>query len=595
MVRVSEYISNGTGKKFDREAEERITSMLRNTVGAALLALSLVLAACGGQMAAPSPAAEVVPTPPAVQIGTSYKDAAEPCPTCTGGMPAEDLTATPKLGGVVRTMGSGISRFDPCCSRNVNPERVVATLWGNGLVRWDLKCNCPAPDLAESWEVSSDLLTYTFKLRAGVKFHNRPPVNGRALTAEDVRWSIARNSGFQLDSKQIAQMGSFFKTLKDIQVVDPSTVRIVLKSPDVNLLRNLMYEFMTVQAKEAAIDGDFEKLESLIGTGPFMPTIITNVGLNTFVKNPDYWEKGKPYLDGVNYLTGADAATNIAAYQSKQLDWLTVGYPAVRPLLGSAERRYYSSRNVVGAGGWFMNMTIPPFDNLKVRQAFNLAVDREQLIAATGGPEAQYYFGFLGAWQPWHWSEQKWDTMPGYAKGAAKEAEREQARKLLAEAGFPNGLSFTCECSSAATDELMLQQVKAVGFNVTIRRVADNVQETAAYMKDKQMGSTAKGAGHVPDFAFVGQFLCGSGSNMSSVCDEQLQKLYEQEIAEPDEKKRVALFEQIQQRLFDLMPVAPGIRGVTIQTTYKYVRNWRNGFYQSLSNGWDVANWWLDK
>lgn len=576
---------------------------IRYLATTAIAALSLGVAAC----TAPPPAVEVVkdvpptPAPISVQIGADYRTAKEPGINDIGGIPPEDLTATPKKGGMVNLNGRDISRFDPCCAQNINVERLVTTLWGNGVVRWDLKCNCPAPDLAESWTVTPDGLTYTFKIRTGVKFHNKPPVNGRAMTIEDVRWSVARNSGFDLGAGKIAQMGSFFKTLKTVEAVDATTLRITLKQVDVNLLRNLMYEYLTVLPKEAADSkGDFEKIESLIGTGPFMPTLVTNIGTNKFEKNPNYWEQGKPHLDGITLLAGADAATTTAAFKAKQLDHLQTGFSSAKAFFGDASIRYYSSKGTaVGTGGYFMNMKKAPFDNLKLRQAFNLAIDRHQIITIAGGPDAAYFFGFLGAWQPWHWSEAKWNTMPGYAKtGPAKDAEIEQGKKLVIEAGYPNGISFKCECGGGAGDEVVLQMLKKVGINMVVDTAASgqNLNEYASYMKDKEAGATSKGGGHIPDFALIGQFLCDGISNMSSICDDEIERLHKAQLKEFDEKKRVELFDKIQQRLFDLMPAATTTRGANYQMSYKYHRGWRNRMYESgPSNGWDAANWWLDK
>lgn len=571
--------------------------MHRNIAGIALLVLSLGVAACGG--AAPAPVArEEPPTPAPFQAGTSYKDAKEPGISDIGGIPPEDFTATPKYGGVVNAHGVNLSRIDPYFARTVNAERFIATLWATGLVRWDLKCNCPAPELAESWEISADGLTYNFKLRKGVKFHNRPPVNGREVTVEDIKWSMERATDLGLKNPaKIPNRRTYFLAVKEFQAVDPSTFRITMKQPDVNLLRNLMYEYLVVLPKEAEIGGDFEKTESLIGAGPFIPEIVQNTGLSRFKKNPDYYVQGKPYLDGITYLAGADAATIVAAYRSKQINWAVLSHQNAKPFFGDPAMRIYSTKGtVVGTGGYFMNMKVKPFDNIKVRQAFNLALDRWQMIDALVGSDGAYPYGFLGNWQPWHWSQDRIKTLPGFAQGAAKAPEIEQAKKLLAEAGFPNGLDVICECNPGAQTEIMLQQVKKAGFNVMLNQVSDNLNETREYMKDKQFTSTAAGAGHVPDYTLVANFLCESLSNMSQICDEEIERLYKAEIAEFDEPKRIELFNKIQQRLQDLMPLAFTHRGISYHLSYKDVRGWRNpAFDVGRGNGWDAINLWLDK
>ncbi len=202
----------------------------------------------------------------------------------------------------------------------------------------------------------------------------------------------------------------------------------------------------------------------------------------------------------------------------------------------------------------------------------------------------------LGAWQPWHWSRQKMDSLPGFAKGEAKKKEVEEAKKLLADAGFANGLTVTCECEDPVQDALMIEQMKRVGVTVKIHDALQNIQTATPYMKDKQMAGDQSGGGHTPDFALINAWLCDSPNNMSNLCDSEIESLYKKASAEQDQQKRIDLLDKVQQRLWDIMPMSSLGRFIYYVPAYKYVRGWRNNFYDlGWVHGNDSIGVWLDK
>src|SRR5436190_973300 len=165
-------------------------------------------------------------------------------------------------------------------------------------------------DLAESWTQPNDT-TYVFKLRRGARWHNKPPVNGREVTAEDVKLSIERFMTVK------GNANAFMLQMVDrVETPDRLTVKITLKEPFAWFLDMLAYPLSVVVLAPECIDkfGDLKKVESVVGTGPWMlDSYRPNVGL-TFVRNPSYFIPGLPYIDRVEMTVDEDNASRIAAF-----------------------------------------------------------------------------------------------------------------------------------------------------------------------------------------------------------------------------------------------------------------------------------------
>ena len=218
----------------------------------------------------------------------------------------------PKYGGIIRMAEREPPNLDPHLSISFNPQNIGSLIY-NGLVRfpygheqkdpYDLTI---MPDLAERWEYTDDK-TVVFYLRKGVKFHNKPPVNGREVKAQDVKYSLERfaaKSGFR----------ARFDDVDRVEVVDDYTVKIVTKHPFAPLLVNLAspsHNFIFPKEAEEKY-GDFNKAEAAIGTGPFILERYERGVKLVFKRNPDYYIKGLPYVDGIEWQITPDAAARVA-------------------------------------------------------------------------------------------------------------------------------------------------------------------------------------------------------------------------------------------------------------------------------------------
>ncbi|MEQ8298624.1 MAG: ABC transporter substrate-binding protein [Nitratireductor sp.] len=305
-----------------------------------------------------------------------------------------------------------------------------------------------APALAESWEISDDGKVYTFKLRAGATYHD-----GSAFDAEDVKFSLERAMA---EDSTNAQKG-LFAAIDTVEIVDPTTVKITLKTPQGSFLYNLGWGDAVIVASESA-DGNKEKP---VGTGPFKFDNWAKGSSITLSKTEGYW--GEPVaLDTVEFRIIPDAAAAVPALLTGDVHAFP-NMPAgdALPQIEADPRFVVVVGSTEGETILSTNNKKPPFDNLKVRQAIAHALDREAIIAGNGSG-----FGTpIGS----HFSpgnEAYVDLTGTYPH------DIEKAKALLKEAGFEDGFKATLKLPppSYARDggQIVASQLREVGIELEI-------------------------------------------------------------------------------------------------------------------------------
>src|SRR5215467_4304716 len=242
-------------------------------------------------------------------------------------------------------------------------------------------------DLAESWSQPSET-TYIFKLRKGVRWHAKPPLNGRELTAEDVKYTFDRF----VNEKGNAYR-SMMASLDKVEAVDKYTVKMTLKEPYVWFLDMVANPMALAIIPKEAVEkfGDLKKPEAMIGTGPWMlDSYRPNVGV-TFVRNPSYFLAGLPYIDRVEVTIDEDNASRMAAFIAgkydlgweasgtiNRVDWVQIKdtLKQRRPKIQSLEFASNQMSHI------YMRTDKPPFNDVRVRRAISLAFDRQGLLDA---------------------------------------------------------------------------------------------------------------------------------------------------------------------------------------------------------------------
>jgi len=331
------------------------------------------------------------------------------------------------------------------------------------------------PDLATAMPEQPDPTTYIFKLPAGVKFHNKPPVNGRELTAEDVKATFER----QGTKKPEFVFAYLVDPIERIETPDPLTVKITTKRPNAPFLNAMAYLVAGISPKEQLADQNLME-KQLVGTGPFIFQDFTPKQSAKFTKNPDYFRSGLPYLDAVTVSIITDNAARLAAFRSRQVD-VTVGdelsqdlVPALKSSNADAKIEEFSEAE----GYHLMMQQKPPFNDLRVRQALALGLDRPALVdkLLSGKGELRTSPMPLGLKA---WARDK----------AAIEAESkrdvQKAKQLLAAAGHATDLSLDVSISnirefSKAWMQVAQEQWKEIGVNVNLK-----VIEQALYLKQE--------------------------------------------------------------------------------------------------------------
>lgn len=439
----------------------------------------------------------------------------------------------PLQGGVLRiAMPDGVSSLDPSTILTTS-DISYSLMVHDGLTRSsEGEPGTPLyPQLAESWEMSEDALTYTFSLRQGVTFHHGSP-----LTAQDVAFTMQRLLDPDLGLSLHSTLSSF---LERVEVVDDHTITFYLARPSVTLPYILSNPGTQILPHDRT---DEQRATEPSGTGPFR--FVENVpGERTVLaRNENYWEAGVPYLDEVHLLEIPEAATRIASLTSGTVDVIAqVGIENLPVLTNTEEIQILKS--LQGTFAIFaMNVTAEPFDDLRVRQAFKHAIDRNVLeqVVLQGN-------GIVVNDQPVMPASPLWADIPALAYDV------EKAKSLLAEAGYADGLEVTltvAEVTPHIVDAAVVIQEMLQEANITvqIQRVPAGSYWAEHYMQTPFFVDYWSSASE-PDIDLSMGYVTGAAYNASGWSDPQVDALVVQSHGERDLPARKELSATIQQMI----------------------------------------------
>ncbi len=402
------------------------------------------------------------------------------------------------------------------------------------------------PELAQSWDLSPDATAFTFHLRSGLKFANLPPVNGRDLTATDVKFSyeyLTRTGEFAGRKDLPAYVYVWmFEGMDSVAASDPSTVTVRFKKPFAPFLSYAASADNAIMAREI-YDADGSFSNQMVGSGPFQLDVPGRQRGSrlVFKKNPTYFEPGKPYLDELQYLIISDPSTMIAAFQTKQLDILDARSSESAASIVRGVPQAQSSEDLAPSPShMYMNTRTGPLSDVRVRRAISLGLNRDEflqvLFQGKGG------WALAGAFQ---------DT---YTQAEVKQIlkyDPEAAKKLLAEAGYASGLDLELNYAQDGnpdtylTEAQLLQaQMKKVGINLTFK-----ITDRPTYLERRRKGefvinTTGKAVQGDVDSYLYAVFYSTSSANYGGVKDPALDKLIDAQRQEPAPAKRQELVRQ---------------------------------------------------
>ena len=411
------------------------------------------------------------------------------------------------------------------------------------LLRYDYKMELH-PGLATSWE-HPDPLTYIFHLRKGVKWHN-----GQELTSEDVKFSFDRI----LDPKVGSNLAKIFKTLDKIEALDKYTVKISLKETFPDFLRYAAFvrNSAIVCKSEVLKHGTLQKV--MVGTGPFkLKEYKHGVGA-TFVRNPDYWDKPLPYLDGFKFVVVKDEASRLAGIRKKIYD---IGWVKGVHLANLAKKESHitiSKSSEDRQGRMYLNHSRFPFNNLKLRQAVASCVDRRAIINHVLLGDGVLATIIPPVSVPFVLPQDEIAKLPYYQQ------DYELAKKLLKEAGYPDGFEFTIKTSPHSPDyvpasEIISQQCAKVGIKVKLQQMDWGVFQKTRRSKDYQATYYAGSWKASPIGYYYRYMRGGQKADETLQNDPEINKLMDLSMTEPDLEKRKMVFKELQYKTADTVSI----------------------------------------
>ena len=545
--------------------------LLLRRVPVSIWIMTLIVAACAPAAqpaAAPAaPAAAPAAAPKQPQAPALAAPAAAPrAPSAPVAAPAPAPAAPkgPQRGGILNYWEtSEAPHLDPVLLASItitkramgSYQRLIRYKTGPGIEPNEVVL---VPDLAESWEVSKDGLTFTFHLRKGVKWQNLPPVNGREFVADDVVWSynrIAKTPGSVFGS-------TWFASTEKIEALDRYTVRITNKEPNASFLLNLAYGTAVIMPREVAeADGDLKK--RVIGTGPFiMKERVVNV-VTKARANPDYWEPGIPYLDGFDIYNIPERSAIVAAFRAGKLDHFeTQSKSDVDSVLRTRPDTQLLKFPRENWGKFFFRTDKAPWNNQKLRQAISVALDRQGEIDTLFNGEGKF-LGPLGIFPGWELPIEKLGEASKYWKH-----DVQYAKRLLTEAGYPNGveLPFIMRNRPEFMERSLFYNNSLLKAGIKLKiQVMDNAEWlTTAYI-GKYEGASAGYGGSSPDAGDSLWLLHHPASetwNQSHVNDPFVTKMLDEQKRTLDEKQRMKIIHDLQPYLAEKMYYVPWTTGM---------------------------------
>ena len=501
----------------------------------------------------------------------------------------------PKRGGTLQFAISAETPHYDCHGSDTFATLHFASPFYSTLLKFDLnKYPAVTGDLAASWTVAPDLMTYTFKLHPGVKFHD-----GAALTSADVKatYDRLRNPPQGVVSTRKAT----FADIGTIETPDPLTVIFKMKAVNAAMIEHFASPWNCIySAKDLAADSNGPKTK-INGSGPF--TFVEHVKGShvSGKKNDNYFKKSLPYLDGFRGVFMLQAAAMLNALQGGQVLGEFRGIsPAERDRLVQA----MGDRIRMEESSWTLNLLVAfnvekkPFDDVRVRKALLMAIDRwGGSVGLSKISTLRSVGGVIRPGSPYATPEAELVKFPGFSKDIG--AARAEAKRLLAEAGVPN-LKFTLHNRNLAMPYtpagiFLVDQWRQIGVTVEHKQF-----DTAPYLATMNAGNHDVAI----DFSnlFMDEPSLGlakyvsfkrAPENRSRANDDELDKLYDAQVRERDVNKRKELIRAFEKRLFEQAYQQPLLWWHRIVPSHRVVMGWQMSPSHNL--GADLGEVWLNQ
>jgi peptide/nickel transport system substrate-binding protein len=461
---------------------------------------------------------------------------------------AKECQATPTRGGnLIYERQAAAESLDPLNAKNGNGDIFADNLIYSTLVRSDPNGSTKIiPGLAQSWTESRNGKVWTFHLRPGLKFSNGQPV-----TAEDVKWSMDRFGNPKIDATMSAVAVGYGQST----VINTSTIRFNLATPVAAFLYNISIFPADILPKNLVLKEGSAFYNHPVGTGPFMVKSWVKGSHITFVRNPNYWEKGKPYLNSVRFNFATDANSRLLALKSGSAQIMDgVPFSQIASLEKSKAVQVQAAKVPLFLGLW-LNHASKPLASLQVRQAMQYALDRQEMN--------KDIFHGLGQVPNSVLMGLKYDAPPSVVKPYPYDVKK--AKALMAKSAYPHGFSTTLQYPAGydyytQLALLMQQELGAIGIKVKLVQEdpATNTANwnSASYQMIFPFASFTSDVTVPDEYAdFLADWSNGLKGFFSNWRDPAIQKMVLKFKATVSESARAAMWPKIQQALMTQTPV----------------------------------------
>lgn len=502
-------------------------------------------------------------------------------PTSSAGSPTSGTAATGSPAAATKVDGGVYVEntlaqwpFNPDLHQEINGNPAYHNSFSNLVVFADVSAGTIVADAAAKLPEQPDQTTYVFKLRPGVKWHNKAPANGRDLTAADVKWNFERQMARKLadgsDSKNFHRFGSVYQFVDSVQATDATTVTVKLKSPNAPWLSAMADQLNGIMYPDVALaieqNPTTYKAENFVGTGAYVVDAYENEREWKLSRNPDYFRKKAgeqvQFLDGMRGVNlGQDPNALRAAFEQKQIDVFGGFSKAVMEAAADANRNAELVK--VGASGTALtvlyNFSKGPFADPRLRKAVDLAIDRHQLLKQNFAGEGKLAPAVPWSFEAWSLPQKELLDMPGYRED--KTQDLKDAKALWTEGGGGNlgDLSFVAgegspiAGSASGSSEwwpAMLNRNLGTS-NIKVRYVPDSSLFNYLISPDYFAHLGGDGAWNQPDprVRFRTGFGKGGSLNFAGFTTPEMEALLEKAFTEFDRTKAIGIMHDAQRHV----------------------------------------------
>ncbi len=509
--------------------------------------------------------------------------------------------ANPKRGGVLRYgITSRPPHFDFHQSGTINSLGSQGCMFDN-LVRRDPRDSGKTiiPDLAHSWQIAPDGKTYTFHLRQGVQFHD-----GAELTAEDVKATFDRIA--KPPAGVSIPRSSLFKAVSEINARDKYTIEFKLAAPrSVNFMMSAFASGWNGIVRKQTLEENgynLRKVANIPGTGPFKTLRRVENEVWVMERNKDYWNKGLPYLDGIEFYHALPFSTELGSgVLSGRTDYARICDPVSARKAKATPGMSVAQFNQSVIQGVWMNSQKKPLDDARVRRALHLTFDKHVLVDVVKDVSPMRVGGFIYPFSEFATPPEQLFKRLGYQEDST--ASVKAAKALLAAAGIkPEGgrpLDFLVR--DVASFKLWAQAIQAMlqeglGIKCNLRTVVESVwfDDVASGNYDLAIGAVVSTLLDPSDY-FNAWYRTGGSQNYSKWSNAKFDTLLDQIDIEVDPAKRLALIRQTEAIMEEDPPVLPVSWENILDIHYNFVKGHTPKDYFGIYDVVRFDTFWLDK